>query len=100
MPPSTRWSTTTGGAPGRVTGRRPRRASAPEPIRAALRVIVRHPVAAIFVIALAVRVGGIVLVHLLPERAMSIDDITYSWLAEQMAAGRTARWDAPTRALY
>jgi hypothetical protein len=62
--------------------------------------MLRYPVLVVFAIALAVRVGGAIVVHVLPEGAMSLDDLTYSRVAGDMAAGRTAQWDAHTRWLY
>ena len=65
-------------------------------------VVRRHPVGAVFLVALGCRIVLVLLLHqLVGTEFFGIgDDATYSFLAEGMAEGRSPGWDPYARQLY
>lgn len=63
-------------------------------------VVLRHPVLTVLLLALLVRVITALAVNSIFGTGLTEDDDTYSSLARDAAAGKTAHWDEYTESLY
>jgi hypothetical protein len=68
--------------------------------RSPVRWLRSHPVIAVLVLALVVRVVTALVINAVFHGQLFEDDTTYTLLATQKAAGATAGWDAYTHTLY
>ncbi len=59
-----------------------------------------HPVLAVFAVALVARVGAAVLIAAVSGGTLFSDDVVYSQMAAEAAAGETASWSAYQHALF